>query len=130
MINKFNIGDRKTFIKIVNVEDAASFEGEIVHPVYATFALARDAEWVCRLFVLDIKEEDEEGMGISLSIEHLSPAKIGEEVLFEASINEIRGNTIVCDYKASVGNRIIAKGLQGQKILKKEKIKRLLNNVK
>ena len=52
----FKTGDRKFFERMVRAEDTASFENETVHPVYATFALARDAEWSSRLFVLEMKE--------------------------------------------------------------------------
>ena len=45
-----------------------------VHPFYSTFALGRDVEWACRQFVLEMKEEDEEGIGTFLNITHKSPA--------------------------------------------------------
>src|SRR5580700_2026841 len=123
MKNLFNIGDVKTFDRIVRPEDTAVFDSGEVHPVYATFALARDAEWACRLFVLDMKEEDEEGIGTFVSVKHLAPAKVGEEVVFEATVITIEGNTINCGYRAMVGDRLIAEGVQVQKILKKEKLK-------
>ena len=123
MINKFNIGDKKTFCVKVGEEDSARFPSGEVHPVYSTFALARDAEWCCRLFVLEMKEAHEEGIGINVSVEHSSPALIGQEVEFEATIVELKGNSIVCSYTAKVGNRLLASGLQGQKIVPKIKLK-------
>ena len=53
----FKIGDKKIYSKVVNKNETATFEAGEVHPFYATFALARDAEWACRLFVLEMKEE-------------------------------------------------------------------------
>lgn len=125
MKNPFKIGDRKTFLKTVAKEDSATFDSGEVHPVYATFALGRDAEWACRLFVLEMKENDEEGIGTFLTVKHHSPALVGQEVVFEAEIYELQNNTINCRYTARVGNRLVAEGEQGQKILKKEKIERL-----
>ncbi|MDQ3073015.1 MAG: hypothetical protein M3Q97_07125 [Bacteroidota bacterium] len=122
MKDKFKPGDKKTFKKIVTGEDTAVFQSGAVHPVYATFALARDAEWACRLFVLEMKDEDEEGIGTMLTIDHLSPALVGSEIIFEAIISEIKGNSIICEYTASVGERLIARGRQGQKILKKDRV--------
>jgi fluoroacetyl-CoA thioesterase len=63
MKNLFKIGDSKTFTKMVTTNDIAQFDEGTVHEVYGTFALGRDAEWSSRLFVLEMKEEDEEGIG-------------------------------------------------------------------
>ncbi len=129
MDNCFAIGATKTFTKIVNESDIAGFEGGMVHPVYATFALGRDAEWCCRLFVLDMKEETEEGIGTFLSIYHKSPALLGSTVVFTASVKSIKGNEIICTYKAEVAGRLIAEGEQGQKIIKKEKLNQLFESL-
>ena len=63
MKHLFKPGDKKTHQVEVKSTDVAAFENGMVHPFYATFALGRDAEWSSRLFVLDMKEEDEEGIG-------------------------------------------------------------------
>lgn len=129
MKNPFNVGDQKSFSKIVVQADTAHFDSGQVHPVYATFALGRDAEWCCRLFVLEMKEDDEEGIGTFLSIEHQSPALESSQVKFTATVESISRNEIICSYEAKVGERLIAVGRQGQKILKKEKIERLFNSL-
>lgn len=123
------IGDVRHYSIVVTAEDTASFNSGEVHPVYATFALGRDAEWCCRLFVLNMKEEDEEGIGTSLSIEHLSPALLGSKVEFEARVTKLERNEIICSYTAHVGERLIARGEQGQKILKKEKLEKLFSQL-
>ncbi len=125
----FKIGDRKNYQRRVRQEDTAFFESGQVHPVYATFALARDAEWACRLFVLEMKEADEEGIGTMITVHHHSPAAIGETVDFMAEIIALKGNSIVCRYEAKVGERLIASGEQGQKILKKTRIASLFKNL-
>ena len=130
MINKFKIGDKKSYTIVVSSKDSARFPSGEVHPVYSTFALARDAEWCCRLFVLEMKEEHEEGIGTQVSVEHQSPALIGQEVSFEATLTELRGNNIICDYTAKVGERIVALGTQGQKIVPKDKLKQRFESLK
>jgi fluoroacetyl-CoA thioesterase len=100
----------------------------VLHPVYATFALARDFEWSSRLFFLEMKEDDEEGVGTSISIEHQSPAQIGEEVTISATIESITGNELICIIEARSGDRVIATGKTGQKMLKKEKLKKLFGH--
>ena len=129
MKSHLKIGEIREVKHLVEKEDLAVFNNKTVHPVYSTFALGRDAEWACRQFVLELKEDDEEGIGTFLHIEHRSPALLSQEVVFVAELKEINGNNVICSYQAKVGNRLIADGEQGQKILKKEKVKQLLSGV-
>ena len=109
----------------MRAEDTAAFESGQVHPVYATFALARDAEWCSRQFVLEMKEYGEEGIGTFVNIKHIAPALFANEVEFEATIDELKGNEINCSFTAKVGDRLIAEGRTGQKILSRERIEKL-----
>lgn len=130
MLNPFQPGDIKTFIHVVSDADAARFESGEVHAVYSTFALARDAEWIGRLFVLEMKEEGEEGIGTGITVTHHSPALMGQEVTFTATLVEVNRNEVVIDYTAKVNGRLIADGRQWQKILKKEKLDQLFNSLR
>jgi predicted thioesterase len=123
----FKPGDQKIYERVVQEGDVAAFHGEVVHPVCSTFALARDIEWSTRLFVLDMREDDEEGIGTFLSVEHKSPAFIHEKLTIEATVEHITGHELICSYIARVGERIVATGKTGQKILKREKIARLFH---
>jgi fluoroacetyl-CoA thioesterase len=119
----FKKGDTKTYTKKVKQEEIASFESGTVHEVYSTFSIAKDAEWSGRLFVLDMKEDDEEGIGTSISVNHKSPAFVGEEIMYIATFEEITDKKeIITSYKAYAGKRLIAEGIQGQRILPKAKI--------
>ncbi|MES2654961.1 MAG: hypothetical protein V4620_05185 [Bacteroidota bacterium] len=129
MNNPFKVGDTKQFTKIVKENDTATFDNGNVHPVYATFALGRDAEWCCRLFVLDMKDGNEEGIGTFLTINHKSPALIGSIVQFTAVVKSIIKNEIICTYTAKVGDRLIAEGEQGQKIIQKHKLDALFSSL-
>lgn len=128
-VDIFSVGDQQVYEKLVTESDTASFEAGLVHPVYATFALGRDAEWACRLFVLQMKEPDEEGIGTFLHVDHHSPALVGQLVRFTATLKHMIGNHVVCTYQAHVGERLIASGETGQKILKKEKIKAIFTKL-
>jgi fluoroacetyl-CoA thioesterase len=125
----YKVGHQKSYCITVGEKDTASFDSGEVHPIYATFSLGRDAEWCCRLFVLDMKEDDEEGIGTFLNIQHVGAALIGSEVIFTATIIKIEGHEVICSFEAKVGDRLIARGEQGQKILKKEKLARLFNHL-
>jgi fluoroacetyl-CoA thioesterase len=126
----FKTGDTKQYKKIVQPNETAHFESGEVHPVYSTFALARDAEWACRLFVLEMKESHEEGIGTMVSVMHHSPALTGQEVVITATIKSLERHEIICSYEARVGERLIATGESGQKILTKEKVERLFADLK
>ena len=122
MKNLFKKGDTKVFRKKVAASDQAIFNGELLHSVCSTFALARDFEWSSRLFFIDMKDDDEEGVGTSLTIDHQSPAFVGEEIVFTAMVEEIRGMELVCSIEAHVDNRLIASGKTGQRMLKKDRL--------
>jgi predicted thioesterase len=124
----FKAGDMKEYKTIVKEADVATFQGTMVHNVCSTFALARDVEWTTRQFVLAMKEEDEEGVGTYLQIAHKGPAFVGEEIIFTGKFETMTGHELICSFEARVGNRIVASGKTGQKILKREKIKAIFKN--
>ncbi len=130
MRNPFKAGDQKTYEVVVRPDDAAAFASGMVHPFYSTFALARDVEWACRLFVLEMKDADEEGIGTHLSIDHLAPALVGMRVRITATLEEVRGNRVICSYEVHEGDRLLARGRQEQRIVKKAKIARLIEDLK
>jgi fluoroacetyl-CoA thioesterase len=125
MKNIFKPGDQKSYSKIVGKDETASFEDGEVHPFYGTFALGRDVEWAGRLFVLDMKESHEEGIGTYLHIDHHSPALVGEMVVITAEIEAINGRKMDTLFKVEVGSRLIASGKTGQMILDKKKIEQI-----
>lgn len=125
MKNVFKSGDQKQFRRRVESADFARFNGEVVHPVFSTFGLARDMEWTTRQFVLQMREDNEEGIGTFVHVDHKGPAFEGDEIVFTGEITEIRGHELICHVQAFVGERLIATGSTGQKILKKEKLEKL-----
>lgn len=122
MKNIFARGDTKIYCRKVTASDQAIFHGELLHPVCSTFALARDFEWSSRLFFLEMKEADEEGVGTFLHIDHKGPAFVDEEIVFTATVEDNAGREFVCGIEARVNNRLIASGRTGQRMLKKEKL--------
>lgn len=127
MKSSYQPGNKKSFKRIIEESDCAIFNGELLHRVCSTFSLARDFEWSSRLFFLEMKDIDEEGVGTMLSIEHRSPAFVGEEILFTATIEKIEKNELTCLIEAKVGDRIIATGKTGQRMLKKTRLRELFN---
>ena len=77
-----------------------------------------------------MKEDDEEGIGTFLNIQHKSPAMLGDTVCISAKVIRMEGNSIDCEFSIYVGERIVAVGTQGQKILKKDRVKQLIEGLK
>jgi len=72
------IGQTAIFELVVTPEMTVDFE-ELgpVHPVYATYWMARHMELVGRKILLPFLDPDEEGIGYSVAVRHLAPAAPG-----------------------------------------------------
>jgi len=127
MKNNFKPGDQQSYVYTIKDSDAASFHGETVHKVCSTFSLAREIEWCSRLFVLEMKEENEEGVGTHLQVDHHAPAFLGEQITLTATVKTLVKNELICTYEVKAGDRLIASGETGQKIINSEKLKRLFD---
>ncbi|WP_339254837.1 thioesterase family protein [Sporosarcina sp. FSL W8-0480] len=121
-----NVGREET-IEITVTEDMfASFEGQVVHPVYSTVAMTYHMEWVSRKIILPFLEDDEEGMGASVKLKHLAASPIGTTVTLTATLIEYRDNKVVTEVTATNHLGLIGKGEVVQIILPKEKIMKKL----
>lgn len=128
MKNIFKAGDIKEHRTVVRSQDVAAFQGMTVHEVWSTFALAREVEWTTRLFVLEMKDADEEGIGTYLEILHAGPAFVGEEIVIKGIYETITGVELTCSFEARAGDRLIARGKTRQKILTLEKIRSIFGH--
>ena len=117
----FKPGDLKAHSMVVKIEDVAEFNGTEVHPVCATFTLAREIEYASRLFVIDMLEYDEEGVGTFLEIEHISPALVGDRLELKAFWEMQTGDVVFCGVEVKCGTRIVSKAKTQQKIVSKER---------
>lgn len=129
MKGTFQVGDVRTHRFTVTKDHLATFESGPVHPVCSTFVLAREMEWASRLFVLDMCEADEEGVGTMLQIEHKSPAFVGNEVIIEARVISFERNELICEIEVKVMDRWVAVGKTGQKIMSKDKITQIFTSL-
>ena len=122
-------GDSRSHSFKVSSADFPEFQGEVVHEVCSTYKLAKEIEWTTRLFVIDILDNDEEGIGTMLTIDHISPAFDGDMIMIEAKVESMKGKELICSYIVHVEGRVIAEGKTGQRILKKEKLARIFSNL-
>ena len=117
MKTPFDTGATKTFQRLVTPADFAILNGRLIHQLFGTFALGRDMEWTSRLFVEDMLEPGEAGLGTRLEIEHYGPAFEGETVTFTATYLGFAGRELLCRLEARIGARLIATGRTGQRIV-------------
>ncbi len=129
MKGNLQIGDLRDYSFKVEKSAFPEFYSGVVHEVCSTYFLTKEIEWTSRLFVLDILEDDEEGIGTMICMDHISPALFHQKVEIIAKIESFEGNELKCSFVASVDGRTIAKGFTGQKILKKDKLKTILSSL-
>lgn len=129
MKSRLKIGDRRSFLHKVAQDDIATFESGNVHPVCSTFTLAKYIEWTSRIFIIDVKNEDEEGIGTMIQIDHISPAFENQEIYFEATVSSIENNELICEVIVTTKDRLVARAKTGQKLLKKAKIREIFSSL-
>ncbi len=125
MTNPFLPGDTKTHHHLITPADFADFgpaQGGLVHAVCSTFALAREMEWAARLFVLEMKDPDEEGIGTALAIEHHAPAFAGETLTVTATFAALAGRHLRCTVEARVAQRLVATGHTEQQMVSRARL--------
>lgn len=122
----FKPGDTQSHRFVVKTDDVVVFKNKVLHEVCSTYKLGEEMEWSSRLFMLEMIDSDEEGVGTMLHIDHLSPAYVGDEVFIVATFRSFEQNHLSCDIEVSVGERLVAKGKTGQKLISKDKLKRLM----
>ncbi len=77
----------------VTPEMQPNFEGKTIHQVCSTWDMAHQFELAARQTLEPHLNEDEEGIGSFLSIDHCAPAPVGKTVSVEAMITELNCRT-------------------------------------
>lgn len=92
-----------------------------VHPVYATYSMAKHFEEAGRKLLLRHLEPGEAGIGRSVSVEHLAPSWVGDALRVTARCVEVRGNRLTCACTAvDADGREVGRGTTVQAVLSEE----------
>jgi len=118
----FQPGDVQRYSFVVTPQDFAVLNGRLIHEVLSTYALGQALEWSSRQFVELMLEEGEEGIGTQLTIEHHAPAFEGETVKIQAIFERLEGAELTCHVEARVGERLVATGRTGQRVVSKARL--------
>lgn len=94
-----------------------------LHPVYATYWMAKHMELVSRKIILPYLEEGEEGIGYRVEVDHLASALPGMRVDIEGVFNRQERNRVHVDCRAvnELGD-LIGEGATVQVILSTERL--------
>lgn len=92
-----------------------------VHPVYATYSMAKHFEEAGRKLLLRHLEPGEAGIGRSVAVEHLGPSWVGDAIRVTARCVEVRGNRLTCECSAvDADGRELGRGTTVQAVLSEE----------
>lgn len=89
-------------VGVVVTEEMTVEFGELgrIHPVYATYWLAKHMEEAGRKIILPFLEEGEEGIGSAVTVKHRAPALVGMRVEVIARHVRTEGTKILADCTA------------------------------
>ncbi|SMB95472.1 thioesterase family protein [Deinococcus hopiensis] len=117
-------GFTQTLTVTVTGEMTVEF-GELgaVHPVYATYWMARHFEEAGRKIILPFLEDGEGGIGTEVQVTHTASALPGMTVTVTATFERMEGRRVVCAMRAvsELGDEI-GHGSTGQMALPQAKI--------
>jgi fluoroacetyl-CoA thioesterase len=94
-----------------------------VHPVYATYTMAKHFEEAGRKLLVPHLEAGEAGIGTAVTVEHLAPSWVGDAIRVTARCVEVRDGrlTVECHAVDSYG-RELGRGTTVQAVLPAEVI--------
>jgi predicted thioesterase len=119
-------------VSVTVTEDMCpAFDDVIVHHVYSTWSMAHHMELAARLVLAPHLEDDEEGIGAHLSIDHIAPTPTGHTVRLRAEAIGLSESTLVCAIVAYHVHRdgsesVVGRGKQVQRVLPKEKLRAII----
>jgi len=115
---------------VVTPDMVAEFEElGVVHPVYSTWSMVRHMELACRQLILPYLEPDEEAVGYSVSVTHLSPTPVGMRVTVTARLEQTDGNRIICAVEAHNERTRIGEGTHVQVVLPRARLQARIASV-
>ena len=102
-----------------------------LHPVYATYWMAKHMELVSRKIILPFLEEGEAGIGFEVSVQHLASAVPGMQVLLSARFQRMERNRVhaTCQAVSELGDTL-GTGTTVQVILSEERLEGAFNDLR
>ncbi|MEK6799565.1 MAG: hotdog domain-containing protein [Planctomycetota bacterium] len=125
----FEPGITRELSVVVTEDMCPAFDDVVVHRVYSTWSVAHHFELAARMVLVSFLEDEEEGVGSHVSVDHLGPCPVGRTVRVRAVLTKVwrdHHTRVVCDVTAHDGDRLLARGRQVQVVMNKEHLRRYL----
>jgi predicted thioesterase len=115
----------------VDFEDRSDPRLGKLHPVYATYWMAKHMELVSRKIILPFLEEGEAGIGFSVQVDHLASALPGMRVTLSAQFQRHERNRVhaTCRAVSQLGD-LIGTGNTVQVILPEARLEAAFNDLR
>jgi predicted thioesterase len=130
MKSSLRVGNTAEVTATVTDDMCPAFDGVVVHHVCSTWTLAHLMELAARKVLAPHLDENEEGIGSHLSIDHTAPTPVGHTLRVEAKAIVLAPTQLVCDVVAyrvgSNGETVVARGQQVQRILPRTALRALI----
>lgn len=125
------VGHRATFTVKVTPAMTVDFEElDPVHPVYATYWMAKHMELVGRKILLPFLEPGEEAIGAAVQVEHRAPALPGEWLRVDGEHLRTEGNRLYVRCRVvNAWDELIGTGETTQVVLPKQEIEARLTRL-
>ncbi len=101
----------------------------MVHPVYATWMLAKHMEEASRKVILPFLEADEDAVGQAIDVVHLAPTPVGSRVRVRAVLDRVEGRRIYCTLEAHNERERIGEGHNIQVALSRAQLRAKLRAI-
>jgi len=128
MKDSMRIGNVVTANFVVTESMQPRFGGQIVHPVCSTWDFAHQFEIAARKSLIPHLEENEEGIGSQLAIEHCAPAPLGSDIKITSTVTKVDKTTVVCTLEAKKSQTIVATAIQTQRVFPKKIVDQIIAN--
>ena len=99
-------------------------DGSVVFPVVTTAELVRLMESATRRLIGPYLDDDEEALGVQISVEHLATCGEGKTLTTTAELIEYRHQRARIDVAVFDGERLIATGVHIHRVMSKERVRR------
>ncbi len=101
----------------VTEADRPVFDGQVVHDVCSTYALAREFEWAGRRVYLAARPAGTEAIGTQVEVIHKASAPLGATLDIEALPQTFEKGWLVVKATAHWAGKLIAEGTTTQKVI-------------
>lgn len=78
--------------------------------VYSTPAMVNDVEYACMRLIQSHLDEGESSVGLHVSMEHLAPTPVGDEVTVEVTVTAVEGRRISLAARVHDSAELVGRG--------------------